>query len=219
MAQALGCVHATPGAATLQTIFRHIAHALLESKRGAWVEQGVAWHPPTPTAAVALDGKTLRGSRKQGAPGVHLLSALAHHLGGTLAQQAVRDKTNALTQVEAVRRQRGLPGRVLTMEALLPQRHVAQAIGDGAGEYVMIVKEHQPQLHADIELVFMLPPASDPQPSAQTVDSGHGRIEPRKMTTRAAWGGYPDGPGLAQVFAIGRHVITQKTGAERVAVV
>src|SRR5262245_3071764 len=31
--------------------------------------------------------------------------------------------------------------------------------------------------------------------------------------------GYSDWPGLAQVFALGRHVIFQKTGEERVAVV
>jgi hypothetical protein len=102
---------------------------------------------------VALDGKTLRGSRKQGAPGVHLLSALSHHVGLTLAQQAVSDKTNEITQVEAVLRQLVLPGRVFTMDALLTQRHVAQAIVDGGGDYVMIVKANQPQLHADIEFV------------------------------------------------------------------
>ena len=219
MAQALGFVHATPCAATLHTIFRHIDHDILESKLGAWAEQVVACHPPTPTAAVALDGKTLRGSRKQGAPGVHLLSAVAHHLGVTLAQQAVSDKTNEITQVEAVLRQLVLPGRVLTMDALLTQRHVAQAIVDGGGDYVMIVKENQPQLHADIELVFTLPPAGDHQPSARTVDIGHGRIEQRNITTSEALVGYTDWPGLAQVFEIGRHVITQKTGAERVEVV
>jgi predicted transposase YbfD/YdcC len=219
MAQALGFVHDTPCAATLHTIFRHIDHAILESKLGAWAEQVMVGHPPTPTAAVALDGKTLRGSRKQGAPGVHLLSALAHHLGITLAQQAVSDKTNEITQVEAMLRQLVLPGRVFTMDALLTQRHVAQAIVDGGGDYVMIVKENQPQLHADIELVFTLPPAGDRQPYAQTVDSGHGRIEQRNITTSEALVGYTDWPGLAQVFEIGRYVITQKTGAERVEVV
>jgi len=219
MAQALGFVHDTPCAATLHTIFRHIDHAILESKLGAWAEQVMVGHPPTPTAAVALDGKTLRGSRKQGAPGVHLLSALAHHLGITLAQQAVSDKTNEITQVEAMLRQLVLPGRVFTMDALLTQRHVAQAIVDGGGDYVMIVKENQPQLHADIELVFTLPPVGDRQPYAQTVDSGHGRIEQRNITTSEALVGYTDWPGLAQVFEIGRYVITQKTGAERVEVV
>ena len=168
---------------------------------------------------MALDGKTLRGSRKQGAPGVHLLSALSHHIGLTLAQQAVSDKTNEITQVETVLRQLVLPGRVFTMDALLTQRHVAQTIVDGGGDYVMIVKENQPQLHADIELVFTLPPAGDRQPSARTVDIGHGRIEQRNITTSEALVGYSDWPGLAQVFEIGRHVITQKTGEERVEVV
>ena len=220
MAQALGFVHDTPCAATLHTVFRSVDRDMLERRLGAWAEQVVASHPPAPTeAAVALDGKTLRGSRKQGAPGVHLLSALSHHVGLTLAQQAVSDKTNEITQVEAVLRQLVLPGRVFTMDALLTQRHVAQAIVDGGGDYVMIVKANQPQLHADIELVFTLPPAGDPQPSARTVDIGHGRIEQRNITTSEALVGQNDWPGLAQVFEIGRHVITKKTGEERVEVV
>jgi predicted transposase YbfD/YdcC len=40
------------------------------------------------------------------------------------------------------------------MDALLTQRHVAQTIVDKGGDYVMIVKDNQPQLRADIELVF-----------------------------------------------------------------
>ena len=219
MAQALGFVHDTPCAATLHTIFRSLDRDILERRLGAWAEQIVASRPPAPTVAVALDGKTLRGARKQGAPGVHLLSALSHHIGLTLAQQAVSDKTNEITQVETVLRQLVLPGRVFTMDALLTQRHVAQAIVDGGGDDVMIVKENQPQLHADIELVFTLPPPGDPQPSARTVDIGHGRIEQRNITTSEALVGYTDWPGLAQVFEIGRHVITQKTGVERVEVV
>ena len=40
---------------------------------------------------VSVDGKCLRGSRKQGAPGTHLLSAVSQRLGLTLAQEAVDD--------------------------------------------------------------------------------------------------------------------------------
>src|SRR4029453_7217483 len=87
-------------------------------------------------------------SHKQGAPGAHLLSALSHHLGLTLAQQAVDDKTNEITQVETVLRQLVLKDRVVTMDALLTQRHVAQTIVDTGGDYVMTVKENQPQLAA-----------------------------------------------------------------------
>jgi predicted transposase YbfD/YdcC len=222
MAHALGFTHNTPCAATLHTVFRHVDRDEVEAKLGAWAEGIVSSTPAAPAAdqaAVALDGKTLRGSRKQGAPGVHLLSALSHHLGLTLAQQAVDAKTNEITQVETVLRQLVLKDRVLTMDALLTQRHVAQTIVDAGGDYVMIVKDNQPQLRADIELVFTLPPPGDHQETARTVDIGHGRIEQRNITTSEALVGYNDWPGLAQVFELGRYVITQKTGKERAEVV
>ena len=222
IAQALGFTHNTPCAATLHTVFRHVDRDTLEAKLGAWAEQVVVSLPTAPSAgeaAIALDGKTLRGSRKQGAPGVHVLSALSHRLGLTLAQQAVDDKTNEITQVETVLRQLVLKDRVVTMDALLTQRHVAQTIVDAGGDYVMTVKENQPQLRADIELIFTLPPVGDRQETARTVDIGHGRIEQRNVTTSEALVGYSNWPGLAQVFELGRHVIDQKTGKERVEVV
>jgi len=222
IAQALGFTHNTPCAATLHTIFRHVDRDDLEARLGTWAESVVVSTPAASSAgevAVALDGKTLRGSKKQGAPGVHLLSALSHHVGLTLTQQAVDAKTNEITQVETVLRQIVLKDRVVTMDALLTQRHVAQTIVDEGGDYVMIVKENQPQLRADIELVFMLPPAGDRQETARTVDIGHGRIEQRNITTSEALVGYSHWPGLAQVFEVGRHVIIQKTGQERTEVV
>ena len=105
------------------------------------------------------------------------------------------------------------------MDALLTQRQGAQTIVNAGGDSIMIVKENQPQLKADIELVFTMPPAGDRQESVRTVDVGHGRIETRTLTTRAALVGYSDWPGLAHVCEVGRHVITKKTDTERVEVV
>ncbi len=102
------------------------------------------------------------------------------------------------------------------MDALLTQRQVAQTIVDAGGDSVMIVKEHQPQLKADIELVFTLPPAGDRQESMRTVDVGHGRSATRNRTTSAALGGDREWPGLAQGFDVGRQVITKKTETERI---
>jgi hypothetical protein len=70
-----------------------------------------------------------------------------------------------------------------------------------------------------IELVFPLPPAGDRQETARTVEIGHGRIEQRNLTTSEALAGYSDGPGLAQVLELGRHVITPKTQKARSEVV
>ena len=222
IAQALGFTHAPPCAATLHTIFRHVNRDEFEAHLGAWADSVVGslpTAPEMPEVAIALDGKTLRGSKKQGAPGTHLLSALAHRVGVTLAQCAVDDKTNEITAVESLLCQLVLEGRIVTMDALLTQRHVAQTIMDKGGDYVMIVKDNQPQLRADIELVFTLPPAGDPQATAHMVDIGHGRSEQRNITTSEALIGYSDWPGLAQVFELGRHVMFPKTGKERVEVV
>src|SRR6266699_7346617 len=222
IAQALGFTHNTPCAATLHTIFRCIDREAFEAKVGAWAERVVATAPGAPEApeiAIAVDGKTLRGSKKQGAPETHLVSVLAHRAGLTLTQQAVAAKTNEIKEVETVFSQIVLTGRGVTMDALLTQRQVAQTIVDAGGDYVMIVKDNQPQLKADIELVFTLPPAGDRQESVRTVEVGHGRIETRNLTTSEALVGYSDWPGLAQVFEVGRPVMTKKTGTERTEVV
>ena len=211
IAHALGFTHNTPCAATLHTVFRHVDCDAVEATLGAWAEGVVVSTPVAPSAgeaAVALDGKHC-GARASRRSGVHLLSALSHHLGLTLAQQAVDDKTNEITKVETVLNHLVLPGRVCTMDALLTQRHVLRLCGEGR-RLCHDRQENQPQLRADIELVFTLPPTGDRQETARTVDIGHGRIEQRNLTTSAALVGYSDWPGLAQVFELGRYVITQK---------
>jgi len=136
IAQALGLTHHTPWAATLPTGLRHGDRDTWETNLGAWAEQVVVSLPTAPSAgaaASALDGQTLRGSRQQGAPGVHVLSALSHRLGLTRAPQAVDDTTKERTQVETGLRQLVLQDRVVTMEALRTQRHVAQTMVNAGG--------------------------------------------------------------------------------------
>lgn len=147
LTQALGFPRQSPCAATLHTVLRRIDREVLEAKLGAWAEAMLAGIPPAEDEeeVLAIDGKTLRGSRKQGAPGAHLLSALAHRLGLTLAQQAVADKTNEIPVVLDLLRHVVLEGRVVTVDALLTQRHIAQQIVEAGGAYVMPVKENQPQ--------------------------------------------------------------------------
>ncbi|MEJ7709466.1 MAG: hypothetical protein WKF84_06310 [Pyrinomonadaceae bacterium] len=47
-----------------------------------------------------------------------------------------------------------LEGKVVTCDALLTQREVAQSISAQGGDYVMIVKGNQPTLLADISDLF-----------------------------------------------------------------
>lgn len=222
LSQALGFTHTPPCAATLHTVLRRVDREVLEAQLSAWTEALLCGNPaPEGTAeAIAIDGKTLRGSRKQGAPGAHLLSALAHRLGLTLAQHPVADATNEIPEVLALLRSLVLEGRVGTMDALLPQRQIAHRIVEAQGDYVMLVKDNQPHLREDMHTVFALPPiAGERRTMAETVDSGHGRIEQRRLRTSTVLVGYSDWPGLAQVFQIERQVIVKKTGECREEVV
>jgi len=222
LTQALGFPRQSPCAATLHTVLRRIDREVLEAKLGAWAEAMLAGIPPAEDEeeVLAIDGKTLRGSRKQGAPGAHLLSALAHRLGLTLAQQAVADKTNEIPVVLDLLRHVVLEGRVVTVDALLTQRHIAQQIVEAGGDYVMPVKENQPQFRADIATVFASAPITgETRTVAHTVDYGHGRIEQRRLQTSDVLVGYSTWPGLAQVFQLERQVIIKKTGEVREEVV
>jgi hypothetical protein len=176
LVEALGFTHTpTPCAATFFLLFCKLDRTRFEAVLGAWAETVLAATTPADDAdAIALDGKTLRGSRKLGAPGAHLLSAVSHRLGLTTGQVAVDDKTNAIGAVATLLRGLLLEGRVLTMDALLTQREVAHTIVERGGDYVMIVKGNHPQLRADLAAEFASPP-----PAA----SHRGR--PRRPTTGA----------------------------------
>ena len=124
----------TPSVGTLHTVFRHLDKKAFEACLGKWAECALQ-HAPTkmPLQGIAIDGKTLRGSRKQGACDTHLLSAVSHGLGLTLYQHAVDDKTNEITAVHEVLSHLILEGRVVTVDALLTQKSIAADIRQKGG--------------------------------------------------------------------------------------
>jgi len=89
--EALGFTHTkTPCASTLHTVFGNICVKLLEKKLGKWAESILDYsHQQEATEAlpegVSIDGKALRGSLNQGSSITHLLSAVSHKLGLTVA--------------------------------------------------------------------------------------------------------------------------------------
>jgi len=220
-----------PCAATLNKLFRRLELKALESKLSQWAEQLLSLLPPPPSEsekeeafAFAIDGKTLRGSQKQGASICHLLSLVGHRLGLTLIQEGVDNQTNEIPIAEEVLKglllEGRLKGRIFTMDAILTQKEIAQTIVEGEGNYVMYVKGNQARLLEDIALMFEdETECGDTKTMAQTTDIGHGRIETRRITTSDGLVGYSHWPGLAQVFKLERDVIFKKSGQERKEVV
>lgn len=115
---------------------------------GRWIESRIRhrrWD------AIALDGKTARRSADGDVPGVHLLTAYVPAAAAVLRQMRVDAKTN---EHKAALRLLGvlpLAGKVVTGDAMFTHRDVAQKIRDGGGDYVLIVKDNQPELKAQIQ--------------------------------------------------------------------
>jgi len=218
--KALGFTHEKgPCAATFSNIFRWLNVELFEEKLGGWAEgvlRALVAVSGNSIDSISLDGKTAKGSKKQGCSTSHFLSAVAHGVGLTLGQCGVDSKTNEIGVVHEVLKSLILEGRVVTMDALLTQRRVAEDILAGGGDYVMIVKENQQKLLDDVKTVFHGPCSHLLKTSsAETVDAGHGRIEERHLTISDELSDYSDWPGLHQVFQLTRTATLKKTGKIR----
>jgi len=219
--EALGFTHKkTPCVATLHIIFKNIDVKLVESKLGEWAE-GVLGHSleqgNIEDEAVAVDGKRLRGSLKQGAAITYLLSAVSHELGLTLAQCSVDGKpennTNEIGAMPQVLQELVLEGKIITADAIHTQRKTCETIVDNGGNYVLIVKENQHNLLDDVMTTFHGPFSSMlRKTSDKTFDIGHGRIEERHLIASDELPHYMDWPGLNQVFMVRRSTIIKNTG-------
>ena len=124
----------TPCVGTLHAVLSGLDHQALEDVLSQWTTEVLAaceangMISAVEAAVIAIDGKCLRGSARQGAPGTHLLAALSPVLGLPLAQRAVNDKSNEITAVQEVLEGLLLEGRIVTVDALLTQRQIAETI-------------------------------------------------------------------------------------------
>ena len=119
----------TPSGATLHRIFRDLDAVAFERVVGRWAAAVLdVLGARAALPALAIDGKTVRGSRTDALPAQHLLSAVSHHLGVVVAQRAVGEKTNEIGGLAELLADLVLTGRVVTVDALLTQRTAAQAI-------------------------------------------------------------------------------------------
>ena len=202
-----------PSESTLRRVLREVDPTRLEQCLAEYM-QGQAAKQAAPAAVVtnsgevlqgqALDGKELRGVRAHGQP-LHLLSLVQHGTGQVLKQQDVAVKTNEITVAPDLLAGRDLRGIIITVDALLTQRPLAQQIINQHGHYLMVVKRNQGQLYDAIALLFDQPPWLPREKEAlcqvaRTVEKGHGRLEQRQLESSAALLGYVDWPGAQQVL-------------------
>ncbi|MEU8195805.1 transposase family protein [Microbispora amethystogenes] len=84
-----------PSEAMIRRLLQALDPDLLAAAIGTWLATRIPTPAPGTRRAIAVDGKTLRGSRTRDSPARHVLAAADQHAGIVLASTDVDTKTNA----------------------------------------------------------------------------------------------------------------------------
>ena len=137
-------------------------------------------------SVIAVDGKTICGSKNAKHKAYHVVSAFAAENQITLGELAVNEKSNGITAVPELLDLIDVSGGIVTADAMSCQKEIVEKICDKKADYVIALKENQPTLHEDVNLWF-----DNELPSQSTTmrEKGHGRIEKREyfLETNISW--------------------------------
>lgn len=112
------------------------------------------------------DGKTLRGTRSGERRAEQLLIRIQHTLAKVISSTAIlRDTNESKTAYDLVRRL-VLTGKLIVGDAAYCQREICETIVEQDGDYLVTVKQNQPQLLRDIQQAFAIPEGFSPLRSA-----------------------------------------------------
>lgn len=193
-----GFRHRTPCVSTLHLVMKGLNVQAFEAALQEWIKsQIVQTQQVCELEAIAIDGKTLRGSGNGSLPCIHLLSAFASNSGMVLAQVAAEYPAYERKEALPLLKQLNLNLKLITGDALYAQREICEQILAQGGDYLFEVKKNQRSLRADIAKVFQ--ENLHQCDLEQTIDKSHGRIEIRHFYTTSALKGHSDWPGLEQV--------------------
>jgi predicted transposase YbfD/YdcC len=103
--------------------------------------------------------------------------------GLTRGPVAVDTKANEITALPQVLDLLDLQDKLVTIDAMGWQPELAQASGEGGGDYVLAVKGNQPTWHTALQEAFAQAPAPKLRSSRQptTFEKGHGRYAQRTV--------------------------------------
>jgi predicted transposase YbfD/YdcC len=207
---------------TLGEVIRVIDPGLFKACFLSWVE-GLRESEPD---LIAIDGKTSRRThaRKKGREPLHLVSAWASRQRLVLGQEAVCGQSNEITAIPLLLERLALSGALVTIDAIGPQRAIADTIRKGGGDYLLALKQNWPATCGEVEAFFADPPPGMLD-TCETTDGEHGRIEWRHhavcheigwLFSDRRYPGEPVFPDLAMIALV--EATTErdgKTGHER----
>lgn len=175
----LGLQHGIPSHDTFGRVFRMIDPEEFANSFMSWVKEAVE---VTAGQVIAVDGKVLRGSQDEteGKAAIHMVSAWAEANHLVLGQRKIDAKANEIKAIPELLRLLDIHGCVVAIDAMGCQREIAETIVSGGGDYVLALKENQPQLYRDVVDLFSGLNGVDPlsHDTAQSVENSMVGLRP-----------------------------------------
>lgn len=168
-----------PRATTLGRLLSRIDGDALDDAIGAWLARHAAdpVEDDQPLAGLAVDGKTVRGSRDGDQNAVHLLAAVLHESLAVISQRQIAAKSNEIPAFALLPDRLDLHGHVITTDAMHTQTdHAGQITARGA-HYILVVKGNQRKLRRRLRRL----PWREVPLQHRTRERVHGRGEIRHL--------------------------------------
>lgn len=139
-----------------------------------------------PGEVISIDGKTLRRSHDManGKQSIHMVSAWSTSNEIVLGQYKTEEKSNEITAIPMLLDMLSIEKCLVTIDAMGCQKKISEAILSKGADYLLAVKENQPNLYAAINELFFESDAATFDKHvydfAEQTNKGHGRIETRR---------------------------------------
>ena len=167
---------------TFGRVFQLIDSQVLEKVCIDWL-QSIAGQVQ---GVVAIDGKSVRGSRSATQAPLHIVSAWACQAGMLLGQVQTDKKSNEITAIPELLKLLSIQGCIVTIDAMGCQKSIAKAIVASEADYVLNLKANHPHLHGEVASWFEACQAREQAEPAHSrylecaSTNNHGRIERRE---------------------------------------
>ncbi|MBP2411521.1 putative transposase YbfD/YdcC [Arthrobacter stackebrandtii] len=204
----IGAPHAT----TLARVLQRLDADALDRLAGTWAQE------MTGVAAIAIDGKEVRGAKNGGGARVHLLAGIDQATGAVLVQENVSEKHNEITYFKPLLEGiKDLKGVVISADALHTQREHADYLHSREAHFVFTVKANQPKLHDQLRSL----PWNRVRAGNKTHESANGREIERtiKCVSLADGINFPHATQAAQITRKSRPLGTREWSTETVYIV
>ena len=180
-------VDSLPCANTYSYVCAHLDVVELNTVTREWLSQLAPERTADELVHWAIDGKMLRGSHRrtpEAVDGQEVLNVYAVESGCLQHCEMIESKGYEAATAQEYIEQTDCSGIVITADALHTRPRFVRRIRAQQGHYVLIVKRNRQQLEADIRTLFAMPPdLLYPVQQERTVDSGHGRLTVRQIST------------------------------------